>query len=76
VRSIPSIALQDEAIDANGQPTGPSGTDYLETLRQDTLLKRFPSLAEVGEAAVLLASDHASAMTGAAANITCGQVAD
>ncbi len=65
-----------EAIDANGQPTGLAGTDYLEVLREDTLLKRFPNLAEVGEAAALVASDRASAMTGAAANITCGQFAD
>ncbi len=31
---------------------------------------------EAGEAAAFLASDRASAMTGAAANITCGQLAD
>ena len=72
----PEAWLPDGAIDADGQPTDLSPTDYLETLRQDTLLKRFPNLAEVGEAAALLASDRASAMTGAAANITCGQVAD
>jgi len=58
------------------QPTGLAGTDYLEVLREDTLLTRFPNLAEVGEAAALVASDRASAVTGAAANITCGQFAD
>ncbi len=31
---------------------------------------------EAGEAATLLASDRASTMTVAAANITCGQLAD
>jgi NAD(P)-dependent dehydrogenase (short-subunit alcohol dehydrogenase family) len=66
----------DVAVDAEGQPAGLADTDYLEQLRQDTLLKRFPTLAEVGETAALLASDRASAMTGAAANITCGQIVD
>jgi 3-oxoacyl-[acyl-carrier protein] reductase len=37
-----------------------------------TLLKRLPLLVEVGNAAALMASDHASAMTGTVADITCG----
>lgn len=49
---------------------------YQEMLRANTLLKRFPTLAEVGDAAALMASDRAGAMTGAAANITCGQIVD
>lgn len=72
----PEAFVPNEPIDASGQPTGLSATDYLETLRQGRLLKRFPNLAEVGETAALLASDRASAMTGAAANITCGQFVD
>jgi 3-oxoacyl-[acyl-carrier protein] reductase len=66
----------DVAVDADGQPAGLADTDYLELMRRATLLKRFPSLAEVGEAAALLASDRASAMTGATANVTCGQIVD
>ena len=66
----------DVAVDADGQPAGLSDTDYLAMLRQNTLLKRFPKLSEVGEAAALIASDRASAITGAAANITCGQIVD
>jgi 3-oxoacyl-[acyl-carrier protein] reductase len=41
-----------------------------------TLLKRLPRLAEVANAAALMASDRASAMTAAIANLTCGEVAD
>jgi NAD(P)-dependent dehydrogenase (short-subunit alcohol dehydrogenase family) len=41
-----------------------------------TMLKRLPSLAEVANAAALMASDHASAITGAIANLTCGEVVD
>lgn len=64
------------AVDSDGQPAGLADTDYLQTLRNSTLLKRFPRIGEVGETAALIASDRASAMTGAAANITCGQIVD
>jgi len=43
---------------------------------QGTLLKRLPKLAEVANTAVFLASDHAGAMTGAVANLTCGMILD
>jgi NAD(P)-dependent dehydrogenase (short-subunit alcohol dehydrogenase family) len=66
----------DVAIDADGQPADLSDTDYLEILRRNTLLQRFPRLSEVGDAAALIASDRASAITGATANITCGQIVD
>jgi NAD(P)-dependent dehydrogenase (short-subunit alcohol dehydrogenase family) len=41
-----------------------------------TLLRRLPRLAEVASAATLLASDRASAMTAAIANVTCGAFFD
>jgi NAD(P)-dependent dehydrogenase (short-subunit alcohol dehydrogenase family) len=41
-----------------------------------TLLKRLPTLAEVAAAAVFLASDEASAMTGTVANLSAGSLAD
>jgi 3-oxoacyl-[acyl-carrier protein] reductase len=40
------------------------------------LLKRLPSLADVGNVAVLMASDYAGLMTGTVANMTCGQTVD
>jgi len=43
-------------------------------MRGSTQLNRLTSLAEVGNAAAFMASDHASAMTATAANLTCGQV--
>ena len=42
----------------------------------DTLLGRFPTLAEVADYAAFVASDRASAMTGAIANLTCGSLVD
>jgi 3-oxoacyl-[acyl-carrier protein] reductase len=41
-----------------------------------TLLKRLPTLAQVAQTAVFLASEHAGAMTGAVANLTCGMILD
>jgi len=45
-------------------------------IAEKTLLKRLPRLAEVANAAVLMASDQASAITGAIANVTCGEIVD
>jgi NAD(P)-dependent dehydrogenase (short-subunit alcohol dehydrogenase family) len=39
-------------------------------------LRRLPRIAEVASAAVLLASDKASAVTGAMLNVTCGTLMD
>jgi hypothetical protein len=39
-------------------------------------LKRLPTLAEVADYAAVVASDRASAMTGAIANPTCGSLVD
>jgi 3-oxoacyl-[acyl-carrier protein] reductase len=47
-----------------------------ERARSGTLLKRFPTLAEVAHFAAFAASDRASAMTGAIANLTCGWLVD
>jgi len=47
-----------------------------ERARTGTLLKRFPTLAEVASFAAFVASDGAGAMTGAIANLTCGSLVD
>jgi NAD(P)-dependent dehydrogenase (short-subunit alcohol dehydrogenase family) len=45
-----------------------------ELLESETLLRRLPTVAEVANAAALLASDHAAAMTATIANVNCGAV--
>ena len=40
------------------------------------MLKHMPAVAEVASAAVLMASDRASAITAAVTNLTCGEIAD
>ena len=43
---------------------------------QTTSLKRLPRMAEVANAAVLMASDYASAITATPVNATCGELVD
>jgi 3-oxoacyl-[acyl-carrier protein] reductase len=49
---------------------------WLAELAHGTLLKRLPTLAEVADYAAFVASDRASAMTGAIANLTSGALVD
>ncbi|MFP2930326.1 SDR family NAD(P)-dependent oxidoreductase [Pyxidicoccus sp. 3LG] len=59
-------------------PGSPS-VDHAEAwtyMTNGTALGRLPTLVEVANAAVFLASDRASAMTGAIANLTCGSIMD
>lgn len=48
----------------------------LEGAAAGTLLKRLPTLDEVANTAVFLASDHAGALTGTVANLSCGFLVD
>jgi 3-oxoacyl-[acyl-carrier protein] reductase len=45
---------------------------FLATLGSDALLRRLPSLTEVASVAAMMASDGASAVTGAFIHVTCG----
>jgi 3-oxoacyl-[acyl-carrier protein] reductase len=49
---------------------------WLAELARTTLLARLPTLAEVADYAAFVASDRASAMTGAIANLTSGALVD
>jgi enoyl-[acyl-carrier-protein] reductase (NADH) len=53
---------------------GMTRADLVAWMRHSTQLRRLTTLAEVGNAAAFLASDHASAMTATSANLTCGAV--
>jgi NAD(P)-dependent dehydrogenase (short-subunit alcohol dehydrogenase family) len=57
-----------------GSPDGMTRAELVAWMRRSTQLDRLTSLAELGNAAAFLASDHASAMTATAANLSCGQV--
>jgi 3-oxoacyl-[acyl-carrier protein] reductase len=55
---------------------GATREGFEASIADATLLKRLPTLAEVADAAVFVASDRAGAMTAAVVNLTCGSVVD
>jgi 3-oxoacyl-[acyl-carrier protein] reductase len=65
-----------DASAALAERAGISSEAFAAQLVAGTLLKRLPRLAEVGTAAALAASDHASAITGTVLNVTCGEIMD
>ena len=66
------VGLQPHRIGDSGASADPRSdeAEFRKALEDMTLLKRLPTLAEVANTAVFLASDHAGAMTGAVANLT------
>lgn len=66
----------DAAFRLHAESEGMSLEAFTARASEKTLLKRLPKLAEVANAAVLMASDRASAMTAAVANVTCGELVD
>lgn len=56
--------------------TATSFEQVLADSGSDTLLGRLQRVAEVANAATLMASEYASAMTGVIANVTCGYIVD
>ena len=65
-----------ELFGPKAEAAGVSVSQWLDGAAQTTLLGRLPTLADVAETAVFLASDRAGAMTAAVVNLTCGAVAD
>jgi len=65
-----------EVFDLHAGQAGVSRAEWDRRAGEGTMLKHLPSLAEVADAAVLMASDYGRAMTGTIANLTCGQIAD
>ena len=60
----------------SGAPLGKKREEVAKMIADGTLLKRAPTLAEVGSVAALMASDYASPMTATVANMTCGAIVD
>jgi NAD(P)-dependent dehydrogenase (short-subunit alcohol dehydrogenase family) len=72
------VCLRPHRIGDSGLIADPRVGDdeFRHWLEDMTLLKRLPTLAEVADTAVFVASDHAAAMTGAVANLTAGMSVD
>ncbi|WP_254450601.1 SDR family oxidoreductase [Cohnella herbarum] len=72
-RDMPGVR---EAMRIHANNAGISIEELEANNAESTLLKKLPKLAEVADVAVLLASDRASTITGAIANVTCGGIVD
>jgi NAD(P)-dependent dehydrogenase (short-subunit alcohol dehydrogenase family) len=66
----------DDVFNQHAKNAGITREEFEAGFAERTMLKRLPKLYEVANAAVLMASDHASAITAAVTNITCGELAD
>ncbi len=72
-QGIRVVCLRPDAI----PETWPADATEVRTYMENgTVLGRLPTLEEVANAAVFMASDRASAMTGTIANLTCGSIMD
>lgn len=76
LRSAGSPETITETMDAHAAGNRITRDEFIASLKEMTLLKRLPALADVGNVATLMASDYAGSMTGAVANMTCGQIVD
>jgi NAD(P)-dependent dehydrogenase (short-subunit alcohol dehydrogenase family) len=65
-----------EVVAVHAAKRGMSGDAYQADRGTRSMLRRLPLVAEVANAATLLASDGASAMTAMNANVTCGAFFD
>ena len=65
-----------ETLELHARATGKSLEAVFADSGSDTLLGRLPGVAKVADAATLMASDRASAMTAVIANVTCGYIVD
>jgi NAD(P)-dependent dehydrogenase (short-subunit alcohol dehydrogenase family) len=64
------------AIGEHARLAGVSREAFEARIAEKTMLKHMPKMAEVANAAVLMASYRASAITAAVTNVTCGEIAD
>jgi NAD(P)-dependent dehydrogenase (short-subunit alcohol dehydrogenase family) len=64
------------AVAQHARAAGVSVETFEAHIAEKTMLRRMPKMAEIADAAVLMASDRASAITAAVTNATCGEIAD
>jgi 3-oxoacyl-[acyl-carrier protein] reductase len=65
-----------EAWARHATNAGVSEEEWRSRMAEKTALRRLPMLADVANAAALMASDHATALTAEVANVTCGELFD
>jgi 3-oxoacyl-[acyl-carrier protein] reductase len=72
----PDAAGVAAAIAEHARAAGVTLDAFKARIAEKTMLKRMPAVAEIANAAVMMAADRASAITAAVINATCGEIAD
>ncbi|MEV6298226.1 SDR family oxidoreductase [Actinoplanes sp. NPDC051861] len=73
---IPETATIDTVFGLHAEAIGRTRAEFTSLITESSLLKRLPTLADVAQAAVFLASDEAAALTGTVLNISAGSATD
>ncbi|MEV4179284.1 SDR family oxidoreductase [Nonomuraea sp. NPDC049709] len=73
---MPETPQLSEVYGLHADAYGISRDAFLARMEDRTLRKRLPTVAEIANVAAFVASDRASAITGAVANLTGGLIAD
>jgi len=64
------------AFEAQATTLGTTAAQIQQSIEDEIMLRRMPSLREVADMAAVMASDRASAMTATVVNLTAGSIAD
>jgi 3-oxoacyl-[acyl-carrier protein] reductase len=67
----PDSRVFKEAVDEGGH----RAAAFMQKIKDDTMLKHLPSMADIANVAVFLASSMASSITGVTVDVTCGTTA-
>jgi NAD(P)-dependent dehydrogenase (short-subunit alcohol dehydrogenase family) len=75
-QGIPETARIKESFETYAAAAGMTWEQFQESLAGRTHTRRLSTLADLADAAVLMASDHASGMTGTTVNLSMGSLDD
>lgn len=64
------------AIEARANGLAITPDEVLTSMEEEVMLRRLPTLADVGDVAAFMASERARALTATVVNLTCGAIAD
>ena len=74
---IPETPLIGEVMALQAKGLGMTdSSEFITAMASHTLLRKLPTLADVANWVVFMASDQAGATTGAIINLTCGEIVD
>jgi len=74
--AIPETGTIDTVVGLQSNAIGIERDEFIACMEEKTLRRQLPTLSEVADAAVLIASDRARAMTEAVANLSGGSLVD